>query len=169
MNAINIEYPSLETERIKLRLLTLEDANEVFTLFSDSEVTRYMDIEPCKDIHEAEEIIKFHMDDAGCRWGLFKKDANTFIGTAGFHYLRKNEHFIAEIGFDLAKEHWGKGYMMEAMKEVISFGFSEMGLDIIDATVEPENVNSLRLMRKLGFEEHEELKDNLVYFTLTAK
>lgn len=52
------------------------------------------------------------------------------------------------------------------MKEVISFGFREMGLDIIDATVEPENENSLRLMRKLGFEEHEELKDNLVYFTL---
>lgn len=166
MNAIKIEYPSLETERIKLRLLTLEDANEVFTLFSDSEVTRYMDIEPCKDIREAEEIIQFHMDDSGCRWGLFKKDDNIFIGTAGFHYLRKSEHLIAEIGFDLAKDYWGNGYMLEAMKEVILFGFNEMGLDVIDATVEPANEKSLQLMRKLGFEEHEELKDHLVYFTL---
>lgn len=87
MNAINIEYPPLETERIKLRLLTLEDINEVFTLFSDSEVTRYMDIEPCKDLLEAEEIIKFHMDDAGCRWGLYKKYDDTFLGTVGYHYL----------------------------------------------------------------------------------
>ncbi|WP_338036477.1 GNAT family protein [Neobacillus notoginsengisoli] len=71
------------------------------------------------------------------------------------------------MGFDLAKAYWGKGYMTEAMEEVIQFGFAKMGLDIIDATVEPENEQSIHLMRKVGFKKDAELKDNLIYFTLT--
>lgn len=56
--------------------------------------------------------------------------------------------------------------MSEAIKEVILFGFTKMGLDTIDATVEPANESSLHLMKKLGFKEDEELKDGLVYFYL---
>ena len=75
-----IAFPELETKRIRLRLLTLADSEEVYHHFSDSEVTRYMDIEPCKDMKEAEEIIQYHLDDAGCRWGLYDKMNHTFLG-----------------------------------------------------------------------------------------
>ena len=165
----NAEFPALETERINLQILTLENSEEVLKHFSDINVTRFMDIEPCKDIKEAEEIINFHLDDSGCRWGLYNKNNNKFIGTIGFHYLRKSESFIAEIGFDLSKDYWGNGFMPEAIKEVMSFGFTQMGLDIIDATVEPANERSINLMRKLGFNEDIELRDNLVYFYLNKK
>jgi [ribosomal protein S5]-alanine N-acetyltransferase len=165
----NAEFPSLETERINLQILTLENSEEVFKHFSDINVTRFMDIEPCKDIKEAEEIISFHLDDSGCRWGLYNKNDNKFMGTIGFHYLRKSENFIAEIGFDLSKDYWGIGFMSEAIKEVMLFVFSQIGLDIIDATVEPANEKSLNLMRKLGFNEDIELRDNLVYFYLNRK
>lgn len=163
------EYPPLDTNRLNLRILALENAEEVFLHFSDNDVTRFMDIEPCIDIKEAEEIIEFHIEDTGCRWGIYDNNDHTFLGTIGFHYLRKNENFTAEIGFDLAKNYWGKGFMSEAMKEVILFGFTKMGLDIIDATVEPDNERSLHLMRKLGFKEDAELKDHLVYFSLHKK
>lgn len=70
-NNQKIEFPSLETERLNLRILALQDADEVFKHFSDEDITQYMDIELCKDIQEAEEIIRFHTEDSGCRWGLW--------------------------------------------------------------------------------------------------
>lgn len=165
-----MEFPALHTERIHLRILNLQDAGEVFEHFSDEEVTRYMDIEPCKNIEEAEEIIQYHIDDLGCRWGIFDKEQNILMGTCGYHYLRRDgNEFIAEIGYDLSKAYWGKGYMYEVMKEVIAFGFSEMGLTKIDATVEPENVRSITLMERLRFDRDAELRDNLVYFVLGVR
>jgi [ribosomal protein S5]-alanine N-acetyltransferase len=158
-------YPSLETERLILRILTLEDVKEVYLHFSDENITKYMDIEPCKDETEAREIIQFHLDDIGCRWGIFLKESGQFIGTGGFHYLRnQNNQLIGEVGFDLAKSHWGKGLMQEVMKAIIRFGFEEMKLDVIDATVEPENERSLALMHRLGFTRAAELQGNLAYF-----
>lgn len=52
------------------------------------------------------------------------------------------------------------------MKVVIDFGYTKMGLTIIDATVEPENERSISLLRKLGFKREIELRDNLIYFYL---
>jgi ribosomal-protein-alanine N-acetyltransferase len=166
-NIQKIEFPLLETERLKLRILTLQDAEEVFRHFSDEEITRFMDIEPCMDIQEAEEIIRFHIEDMGCRWGLYGKMDDEFIGTCGFHCLRRtNDDFIAEVGFDLSKPHWGKGLMSEVLKEIIEYGFTKMGLTMIDATVEFKNEKSIKLMKRLGFERALELRDNLIYFYL---
>jgi [ribosomal protein S5]-alanine N-acetyltransferase len=162
----NKEYPPLVTQRMNLRILTLEDSQDVFSHFSDGNVTKFMDIEPCKDLKEAEEIIQFHLDDSGCRWGLYEKNSKKFMGTVGFHYLRNNGKFIAEVGFDLSSDYQGKGFMFEAMQEVLTFGFSQMKLDLIDATVEPANERSIHLLRKLGFTQAPEPKDNFLYFYL---
>ncbi|WP_141136750.1 GNAT family N-acetyltransferase [Paenibacillus herberti] len=84
-------------ERLNLRILTLRDSEGVFKHFSD------------------EEIIAFHIEDLGCRWGLFDKNDNSLIGTCGFHYLRNtNDDFTAEVGFDLSKQRWGRGLMVKA-------------------------------------------------------
>lgn len=164
LNSINVVFPDLETERLNLRILTPEHSEQVYRHFSDCDVTRFMDIEPCRDIEEAEEIIRYHQEDPGCRWGLFDKGNGNFLGTIGFHYIRWNQVVIAEIGFDLSKAHWGKGFMTEAMKEAMAFGFREAGFDAIDATVEPENGKLLQLLRKLGFQEDKEPKEGLIYF-----
>lgn len=161
-----VEYPTIDTERLHLRLLTLQDAEEVRRHFADEEITRFMDIDPCKDVKEAEEIIRYHLDDAGCRWGIYDQTSRSFMGTCGYHYLRTSDgEFVAEIGFDLAKDSWGRGYMTEAMQAVIRFGFETMKLTMIDATVEPDNVRSIHLMEKLGFVKASELQAGLVYFS----
>ncbi|MDU0206416.1 GNAT family N-acetyltransferase [Paenibacillus sp. MAH-36] len=56
--------------------------------------------------------------------------------TCGFHCWYQEERSRAEIGFELAKGYWGKGIMLEALEPVIDFGFTQMGLVIIEATVE---------------------------------
>lgn len=157
-------YPVIETDRLKLRLLTVEDRQAVFRHFSDEEVTRYLDIPPCRSIEEAEEIIQFHIDDPGCRWGLFDKHQDQLAGTCGFHCWTTGSAGKAEIGFDLSKAFWGRGLMAEALLPVITFGYEVMGLEVIEATVDPGNNRSMRLLERLGFCREKELSDNLVYF-----
>ncbi|NBC68341.1 GNAT family N-acetyltransferase [Paenibacillus sacheonensis] len=162
-----MEYPPLETERLELRILTLQDAEAVFQHFADEKITRYMDIEPCADVKEAEEIIRFHLEDSGCRWGLYDKMNDDFVGTCGFHCLRNTkDDFVAEIGFDLSAAYWGKGLMREGLQEIIGYGFSTMGLTMIDATVQPENARSIQLLNKVGFTQTGELRDQLLEFYL---
>ncbi len=166
MSNPNLIFPEMETDRLKLAILTLDDTEAVFRHFSDENVTRFMDISPCKDRNEAEEIIRFHIEDTGCRWGIFSKSDAQFIGTCGFHCWVQGEQSRAEIGFDLAREYWGKGIMQEALKPVIDFGFKHMRLDIIEATVEQENDRSINLLRKLNFERETELRGPLIYYFL---
>lgn len=161
-------YSAYETERTLLRVLTLDYSKEVFELFSDPTITEYMDIEPCKDLKEAEDIIQFHLDDEGFRWGIFDKNDETFIGTCGFHYLRKTDQgIVAEIGYDLNKNYWGRGIMSEVAESLLEFGFKEMSLAAIDATVEPNNRKSIRLLERLGFTKMDVLMDGLTYYKIS--
>ncbi|WP_231687995.1 GNAT family N-acetyltransferase [Bacillus sp. FJAT-18017] len=122
----DVGYPSLETERLTLRILTLDDCGAVFEHFSDRDVTRFMDIEPCKDLKEAKGIIQFHLDDAGCRWGIFEKASKSLIGTVGFHYLRGQGGVAKpEVVYYLSKRYWGNGFMVEAMKKLFHSAFRE--------------------------------------------
>ncbi|MFF2016106.1 GNAT family N-acetyltransferase [Paenibacillus sp. NPDC058177] len=164
----DFEFPSLQTARLTLRLLTIEDSHEVYKHFADEDVTRFMDISPCKSVEEAEEIIQFGIDHPGCRWGIFETITGTLIGTCGYHcwVTQSNGEAKAEIGYDLSKAYWGQGFMTEVMSPVISFGFEQMGLSMIEATVEPQNERSIQLLNRLGFTRHQELVDQLVYFHL---
>lgn len=162
-------FPVIETERLVLRLLTLQDNVAVFKHFSDEEVTRYMDIPPCGDISEADEIIQFHLNDSGCRWGVFDKQTGQLAGTCGYHCWSRGTEAQAEIGFDLSKEYWGRGYMSEAIAPVIEFGFVQMNLSKIEATVDPENLRCMRMLDNLGFKREKELAGGLVYFYLQRR
>ncbi|WP_331281079.1 GNAT family N-acetyltransferase [Bacillus sp. EB01] len=90
------------------------------------------------------------------------------MGTVGFHYLRGQGGVTkAEVGYDLSKRYWGNGFMVEAMKKAISFGFQQMELDVIDATVDENNQRSIQLLKKLGFSVDEKYKKgNELYFYL---
>lgn len=162
-----MQFPAIKTERLFMRTLTLEDIEAVFNHFSVPEVTRFMDIDVCKDLYEAEEIIAFHVQDSGCRYGLFSKENQELVGTCGFHcWSNEGGETKAEIGFDLSPRYWGKGYMQEALKEIIRIGFDLMNLDYIEATTEVENFQSQKLLMKVGFHPEAQLKDDLLYFTL---
>ncbi|MGG0937952.1 GNAT family protein [Brevibacillus centrosporus] len=76
---------------------------------------------------------------------------------------------MAEVGYDLAKDSWGKGLMGECLEEVLAFRFAAMGLTVIDATVDHENERSLKLMKKLGFKKEVRSNEKLVYLSLSRE
>ena len=161
-----VPFPPLRTARLDLRLLGPDDAEAVHRHFADERVTRYMDIEALQSVHEAEEIIRFHLRDTGCRWGLFLRADDALVGTCGYHAWEAGEVARAEIGFDLAYAAWGRGLMREALAPVLEVGSGTMGLDVIEATIDPANARSIALVTNLGFEPEPEpaLRDGLRVF-----
>jgi len=96
------------------------------------------------------------------RWAIELKKDNKLIGTCGFHNWNKR-HLRAEIGYELNDNYWKIGYVFEAISEIISFGFSKLELNRIEALVYPENINSHSSLAKLGFSREGLLKEYCIF------
>jgi [ribosomal protein S5]-alanine N-acetyltransferase len=158
----HITFPSLATDRLRLRSLTLADTDFVFRHFSDPAVAEHLlDEPPLTDVAQAEAIIRFYLEPEGntCnRWGIALKDGGQLIGTCGFHKWDK-AHRRAEVGYDLSPAYWRQGYMAEALRAVLQHGFDRLGLHRIDALVYVDNARSVGLLQKLGFQIEGTLRD----------
>lgn len=71
------------------------------------------------------------------------------VANTGYHKWRKMHH-CAEIGYDLAPAGWGQGYMTEALRAVLQYGFGPMALNRVQAPIHADNYASLRLAERLG-------------------
>ena len=162
------DLPELETERLLLRKMRLDDARAMFAYASDPEVTRYVLFETHRSIEDSRAFLRYAEEgyergDFG-GWGVVLKDSGAFVGTCGVDYGYAPEHARAELGYVLSREHWGKGLIPEAVRAVIRFGFGRMELNRIQARCMAENTASARVMEKAGMtyegtlREHELIK-----------
>ncbi|MQR94574.1 GNAT family N-acetyltransferase [Fictibacillus phosphorivorans] len=149
-----IEHPMIETDRLILRKVTLDDAKEMFDYLSDSEVVKHMGIAPYQTVEAVHEEVEWYhsilKEQTGIRWGITLKNSDKVIGSCGF-LNRNGKHFRTEVGFELNKEYWGKGVAREALEAVVTFGFKHMKLERIEALIEPGNISSQNLVEKIGF------------------
>lgn len=130
----------------------MDDIDFVFKLFSRSETNKYSEDPDVTTREEAVEMYEKYMKPGGeTRFRVIIEKDGESIGTIGM-YLYSKEHKRAEMGYDLLKEHWGKGYITEAVGAMVSYGFNELGLERIEATVDSENVASARVLEKNGFQ-----------------
>jgi ribosomal-protein-alanine N-acetyltransferase len=90
------------------------------------------------------------------------KENSQCIGTGGFGEIEIGNR--GEIGFDLAKEYWGKGLMAEALNPIIDYGFSVLKLMKVEAHTYSNNLRSRRLLEKLGFQLENISEDSHHYF-----
>jgi ribosomal-protein-alanine N-acetyltransferase len=146
--------PELETERLLLRKMRLDDAEAMFAYASDPEVTRYVLFETHQSVEDSEAFLRLAVEgyergDFG-GWGIVLKDSGAFVGTCGVDADYAPEHARAELGYVLSRQHWGKGLMPEAVRAIIRFCFRRMGLNRIEARCIAENVASARVMEKAG-------------------
>ncbi|MCX5977802.1 MAG: GNAT family protein, partial [Coprothermobacterota bacterium] len=153
---INQAYPRLETVRLVLRALRMEDADFILKEWGDSVVTYYMrDEDPLKTREQAEEMLRPLQTPEKMPpfrwWGIEIKTEGCLIGACGYFRWDKRHH-RAEIGYDLWPDYWGQGLMLEALKALINFGFEKMDLNRVEATTHTENQRSQRVLTKLGFQ-----------------
>jgi len=160
-------FPQLETERLLLKQIGEHDASALFSLRSDKDVMKYLDRPPAQSIDEATALIKLITDNVdkneGLTWGIFPKAKPDLLhGTIGFWRIQK-ENYRAEIGYLLHPALQGKGFMHEAMRVVLDYGFNEMHLHSVEANVNPSNLASIRLLERNGFVKEAYFKENYFY------
>jgi [ribosomal protein S5]-alanine N-acetyltransferase len=151
---ITDKFPVIETERLVLRQVTKNDAEDLLKYLSDQTVMKYYGLEPFKSIDDAVEEILWYQsileESTGIRWGITLKGQERVIGSCGFLNLAA-QHYRSEIGFELSKDYWGQGIASEALEVVIKFGFEHLNLQRIQALIEPPNISSQKLVERKGF------------------
>ena len=160
-----METPSLSTDRLLLRPITVKDIEFIYTLFAAPETNLYSGYDDLKTIKEAKEMYETYLKPgfpSHFRLLIELKDSKTPLGTLGL-YLYSDKNKRAEIGYDLATEHWGNGYMTEAVSEVLQYGFKELELNRIEATVDASNTRSIRLLERMGFKREGHLRHRHFY------
>ena len=155
-------FPTLETERLLLREITQNDAAGIFACFSNDNVTRYYGQDTLENMEQAEQFVDFfsksYSEKKGIRWGIERKGTQGIIGTIGFNALSM-KHKRAEIGYEIHPEQWRKGYILEAILQVLPYGFEKLGLTRIGAVVFIDNEASNNLLSKVGFQKEGVLRD----------
>lgn len=142
----------LETERLLMQKLTVDDLDEMVQMRSDIEVARYIGGERARTREFNEQRLRFYIscyDKFGfgmCKM-IYKPDNKT-IGWSGLQPLQDTGE--VEVGYGLIKEYWGRGIGTECARAWLEYGFNQVGLDRIVAVAIPENKSSWRIMEKLG-------------------
>ncbi|MBC3887425.1 GNAT family N-acetyltransferase [Acetobacterium paludosum] len=154
-----MKTPILETPRLIFRPFSHDDAEDVFHGWeNDPDVARYMFWTSHNDINLTKAWLSFETEkilaDDWFRWGLVEKETDRLIGTGLIYYEKEFKMF--EVGYNLGKQFWGKGFATEAMSEILRFARENLKLKEIVGRYATENPRSEHVMEKLGFKYFED-------------
>lgn len=144
----------LDTPRLHLRPLRVDDAAALYAAFSDPLVARYSTAAPWPSIDKAHLLIAKDLKalPAGeyIRLGLERKDSGELIGMCNLFQLVAQCR-RSDLGYGMHRAHWGQGLMHEALSALLRYGFEQMNLNRVEADVDPRNTGSVRSLERLGF------------------
>lgn len=147
------KFPILHTPRLDLIEIKQQHLKDIFKLLGDKRVTQFYNVVTLMEKQEAQKYIDWFRirfeEGLGVRWGIALKEQNSIIGTIGFNNFIKGHR--SNIGYDLHYSKWNKGYLTEALVEIVKFGFSTLDVNRIEAEVMQGNAASERVLEKAGF------------------
>ena len=148
-----LPIPTFESERLRLRPFTFDDAETVENLAGDKAIAAtVLNIPHPYEKGMAREWIKTHepnfLNDIGVNFAITLKSDGSLIGSIGLIFDKKNE--MAEVGYWIGLPYWGQGYCTEAGKLVLAYAFDEQRLNRVYAQFMHDNPASGRVMAKLG-------------------
>jgi len=151
--------------RLRLRRLGEDDIPALFDLYSDAETTRYLARPRMTERAQAEEMLaKIHAgyaDGSSLQLAIERRDDGAFLGVCLlFNFVERG--LRAEIGYILGRAHWSRGYVSEALPALIDHGFEALGLNRLEADIDPRNAASARVLMRLGFVQEGLLRERWV-------
>ena len=170
------DFPRLTTERLRLEPFARHHSGGVFALWSNAEVCRYsgeahdwegrpIDL-PARFPSDSDRILDFFMrraaEGTGVRWEVVSKNGDLCLGAVGLNAVTPT----AELAYHFHPDHWGLGYATEACTAVLEWCRSKRPDTTIEAFVDAENVASVHLIQRLGFEETVTLRDGARCYVL---
>lgn len=143
----------LETERLILRLYKIEEKSSFVELFTNDEAMKFVE----KGVFSQERIEKlwqklhfdFYPKGIDTIFAVFAKENSRYIGHAAIR-PRPSRKGDWEISYFLKPDEWGKGFATEIAKGLIEFGFNELSLKEVFATIDDENLDSIKVVEKAG-------------------
>ena len=147
-----MKVPELETERLRLRQFRESDLDAYAAMVGDAEIMRYIGTGAVMDRTDAWRSIAGMLGHWQLRgygmWALELKSSGEFVGRAGFMNPEGWPGF--EIGWTLAREHWGHGYAIESARRALAYGFDDLGRDRVISLIRPANERSIRVAEAIG-------------------
>ncbi len=151
---LKLRLPTIETERLILRPIQLEDVKDMFEYAGDVENLRYVWFPRHLNLDSSKQAIKDHflnrvekgIPEAYC---VVIKPEMKMIGTVDVHTVRFND--VGEVGYILNKRYWNQGIVSEALPLLISVMFHHCGFQRIEIQHNAENMPSGRVIEKAGF------------------
>nr|WP_285860742.1 MULTISPECIES: GNAT family protein [Paenibacillus] len=139
------------------------DAADLFCYWSDPVVVKYMNVPVFTSVEETSEMIDFlnglsETEDT-MRWGIELVQEQRLIGSCGFNTWELSGAYRGEIGYDIGRAYWRQGYMTEAFRLMLNYGFMTMGLNRIEALVDPRNSASRSILQSFTFHEEGLLRE----------
>lgn len=143
----------IQTERLQLRWITLDDSDLMLAVWNDPDFIRYVGDRGIRTLDEAREVVREkvlkHFDEHG--YGPYRVsslETDEAMGICGLFKRENLEH--PDIGYGFLPGFCGQGFAIEAAQTVLAQARDKMGLPNLSAIVSPENVRSTRLLEKLG-------------------
>lgn len=145
--------PTIDLDGVRLRPLRLADADALYAYLRDPAVTELTSF-PVVSRRLAEAMIERSVSRwaAGelSKWGVALQQDDQLVGTCGFNEWSQ-VHRWAELAYDLAQAHWGKGLMRQAVAAVLRWTYRQDQVDRVHAFVRIDNRRSERLLERSGF------------------
>jgi ribosomal-protein-alanine N-acetyltransferase len=144
----------LETPRLLLRHQVLSDLDDLWALYCDPEITKYIPDAP-RSRAEAQEELEWHQHGHPKHpqlglWATIHQATGKFIGRCGLLPWTIEERQEVEVAYTVAREFWGQGLATEAANAILRYGFDELKLTRLICLIDPENVASQRVAEKIG-------------------
>ena len=152
---INIlPFPNLQSERLSFREINENDIPEVMELRGNAETMKFI---PRPLVTNAEEalahittILSKKEEGDAINWVITEKGNDSLIGIIGF-FRTQHENFRSELGYMVLPQHHNKGYVTEAIKTILNYGFNTLNLHSVNAIIDPNNFASARVLEKNNF------------------
>lgn len=144
----------LETDRLILRRQVLEDLDDLWALYCNPEITRYIPDAP-RSRDEAKEELEWHMNghprfpELGL-WATIHKETGKFIGRCGLLPWTIDGQDEVEVAYTIAQEFWGQGLATEAGHGILKYAFEKLHLTRLICLIDPENTASQKVAQKIG-------------------
>ncbi len=156
----------LETARLKLRFMEERDADAIFAIYSDAQVARYLSkptqTERAQAAKMVGNILAGYAEGTSVTFAMERRDDRVVIGNCMLFSISEQSR-RAEIGYSMARAHWGQGYMDEALRALVDYGFSEpLNLNRIEADIDPRNAGSAKSLTRLGFRQEGVLRERWI-------
>jgi len=162
----------IETARLYLRQFTPEDLDDLYRIYSDPEIMKYLTGVRTREATEIaiNTMLKSWEENNFGMWALVHKIDRKMIGRCGLVFLDKTRE--VELGYTLDKVYWNQGLATEASFASLNYGFQILKLERIVAIARPENIASQRVIQKVGMKYEKNAhfyETDVVYYSISRE